>query len=285
MDLFSELRRIGDRPAPFAEYTTPRLWNDPHISKSMLEAHLNPGGDAASFRPERIDRCVEWSAERFAIGAGTRLCDLGCGPGLWTRRWAGLGARVTGVDLSERSITHARDSAEEQGAGIRYLLCNYLDLPLHEVGTGFNLVTLVYGDFSVLSPPQRQKLLATCRAVLQPGGHLLLDVASAARWQRAHENSSYAFHAEGGFFSPWPHHLFSQTFKYEAEKLLCDKYTVVEQRRRFALYNWNQCYTPETLRTALQAGGFDTEELFSGLAGEPYCGDADWIAAVARRAN
>ena len=71
--------------------------------------------------------------------------------------------------------------------------------------------------------------------------------------------------------------------KYGDERLLCDKYAVVEERRRFTLYNWNQCYTPQALRDELEAGGFETAELFSGLAGEPYDADADWVAAAARR--
>ena len=282
MDLFDALEGLGQKPRPFTEYTTPRLWNDPHISKGMLAAHLDPEGDAASYRPARIDRCVAWSAARFAIGAGTRVCDLGCGPGLWSRRWAALGARVTGVDLSERSVDYARADAAASGLDIRYLLMDYLDLPLDRVGGGFDLLALVYGDFSVLSPPQRRRLLASCRGLLKPGGHLLLDVASTARWAKEGESGSYAFLPGGGFFSPRPHHLFSQVFKYRDESLLCDRHTAVEAGRRLTLYNWNQCYTPRALRAELESGGFETVDLFSGLAGEPLDGDSDWIAAVAR---
>ena len=40
MKLFDELERIAARPGPFQHYTSPQLWNDSHISKGMLAAHL-----------------------------------------------------------------------------------------------------------------------------------------------------------------------------------------------------------------------------------------------------
>ena len=70
--IFEELRRIADRPVAFQHYTSPQLWNDPHISKGMLDAHLDPSHDAASFRGEFIDKGVSWMAWRFGITKGRR---------------------------------------------------------------------------------------------------------------------------------------------------------------------------------------------------------------------
>lgn len=36
------------------------LWNDEHISKGMLQAHLNPDIDAASRKHEFIRESVKW---------------------------------------------------------------------------------------------------------------------------------------------------------------------------------------------------------------------------------
>ena len=53
------------------------FWDDEHISKGMLEAHLNPDWDAASRKHHYIDRSVEWL--KSIIPTGSKILDLGCG--------------------------------------------------------------------------------------------------------------------------------------------------------------------------------------------------------------
>ena len=49
-----------------------------------------------------------------------RICDLGCGEGFFSRLLAARGAQVTGIDLSENLLAHARRQSE--GMSIDYLL-------------------------------------------------------------------------------------------------------------------------------------------------------------------
>ena len=51
--------------------------------------------------------------------SGLQVVDFGCGEGTNTRRFARAGARMTGIDLSERLIAHARESEEERTARYR----------------------------------------------------------------------------------------------------------------------------------------------------------------------
>ncbi len=73
-------QRRGTRPKVF-ERGEPLFWNDPYISAEMLKAHLDPNTDAASRRPETIDRTVTWLVDHLGLQAGSRVLDLGCGPG------------------------------------------------------------------------------------------------------------------------------------------------------------------------------------------------------------
>ena len=280
MKLFDELKRIGQRPEPFAHYTSPLLWNDPHISKGMLEAHLNSSHDAASFRREFIDTAVDWMASRFRISEQTHICDFGCGPGLWTTRFAEKGAMTTGVDLSQRSIRYAEAIAKEKNLAIRYLLQDYLQFSSAE---RFHLITMIAGDFSVLSPNQSRVLLATFRTLLSEDGAVLLDVAAMPCFHDATEMTDYEFSGAGGFWSPNPHSVFTSRFKYEPEHLLCDKYTVVEPGREIELYNWKQCYSLESIQKRLEENGLRIVESFSDVAGSPLQDHAQGIAVVAMK--
>ena len=98
--MFALLNKFATRPEPFSEYTALALWNHPHVSRQMLRFHLDPNTDLASRRPETMDACVAWLDARLAL-RGTRVCDLGCGPGMYAKRFAALGAEVTGIDFSE----------------------------------------------------------------------------------------------------------------------------------------------------------------------------------------
>jgi len=282
MKLFDELDRMVRRPEPFEYYTSPQLWNDPHISKGMLDAHLDPDHDAASFRKELIDKSVDWIASRFSISGETRICDFGCGPGLWTTRFAERGAIVTGVDLSERSIRYAQDVAKGKNLAIHHVLQDYLQFSTDD---RFDLITMIHGDFSVLSPDQRKALLRTFRTILSEDGALLLDVASMERFHGATEKTDYEYSSAGGFWSSGPHHVFTSSFKYEREHLVCDKYTVVEKDRVIEIYTWNQCYSVECLTETFKENRLQIVECFSDVAGTPLKDASRGITVVAMRST
>lgn len=94
------------------------LRRDPH--DWWLEQKLLP--DLSGIRPDTLYGAVQ---DRFLDGylprrfhAGMQVLDLGCGPGVITRKIAATGALVTGVDPSERSITLARRS---EAPGLRFV--------------------------------------------------------------------------------------------------------------------------------------------------------------------
>ena len=53
--------------------STGEFWNDPHISKGMLEAHLNPQEEAATRRHEFLDRSVQWIS-KIAPPSRYKMC-------------------------------------------------------------------------------------------------------------------------------------------------------------------------------------------------------------------
>lgn len=78
MDKLAELLTVKPR---LFEPGEPLFWNDPHISKGMLKAHLDPTHDAASRRPEIIDNIVKHLLDSGVLTPEMKLLDLGCGPG------------------------------------------------------------------------------------------------------------------------------------------------------------------------------------------------------------
>jgi SAM-dependent methyltransferase len=278
--MFEELERINERPQPFEYYTASDLWTDEHTSSQMLSFHLDEATDIASRNAPFIDRSVEWIASRFNIGEGTKIADFGCGPGLYANRLAKRGASVTGIDFSSRSIEYAKGVAASQQLNISYETQNYLDF---QTADRFDLALMIYCDFCALSPAQRRGLLGTFHKILIPGGSLALDVCSLAAFGQREECAKYEVNLLNGFWSPNRYFGFLNVFKYEEEKVVLDKYTIVEPDRTRTIYNWLQYFAPQELEQELLEAGFSVEGLYSDVAGTPYDPGTHEFAAVARR--
>jgi 2-polyprenyl-3-methyl-5-hydroxy-6-metoxy-1,4-benzoquinol methylase len=282
VSLHSRLREINRRPAPFERYTAPELWTDEHISSQMLGHHLDGSSDVSSRRTEFIERSAAWIVQHFGLSRGASVGDFGCGPGLYTIRLAASGADVTGIDLSERSLRYARERAREQGMSIDYVCADYLD---HSSDKTFDLITLIMCDFCALSPDQRKVLLDGIRAHLKPGGALLLDVYSLRAFEAREEQATYAPNLLDGFWSSRAYFGFLNTFKYEAERVVLDKYTIVEEQRVRTIYNWFQCFSAEMLSAEIESHGLRVDEVLGTVAGDLMDPQAHEFAVVARRSS
>jgi SAM-dependent methyltransferase len=275
-EIISQLIGLQQKPAPFTS-GEPLFWDDPHISVHLLEAHLNPDIDAASRNPETIDRSVKWLVENLALKAGDSVLDLGCGPGLYTSRFARAGLQVTGVDYSHRSIEYATKFATENNLNIAYRHQNYLEL---NDKNRYDVVFLIYGDFCPLNPEQRTTLLNNVYRALKPNGKFVLDV-STREHRKKHGNKNRWQALESGFWKPGPHLVLEEGFDYPEQSIWLDQYTVIEANGKMSVYrNWFQDYTPETITNELAQNGFVVESLWGDLTGTFFTQESEWIGLV-----
>ena len=280
MDMFEQLEDINTRPEPFECYTAADLWTDNHTSEQMLACHLNADIDVSSRRAEFIDRSVAWIVSHFNVGTGTRIADFGCGPGLYANRLAKLGACVTGIDFSERSITHARKVAAEEGLTATYVNQNYLKF---ETEDRFDIILMIFCDFCALSPAQRMTMLEKFQVLLASGGSVLLDVYSMNAFEQREEAVYYEENLLNGFWSSEKYYGFLNTFKYDDVGVVLDKYTIVEARRTRSIYNWLQYFSPESLQSEFEKAGFTKQEFYGDVAGATYAESASEYAIIGKR--
>lgn len=280
--IYQELQDIHTRPDVWDAYTADILWTDPHISAQMLKFHLDPVAEPASRNHAFIARSVDWIVERFELGPGKRVADFGCGPGLYTTRLAATGTHVTGIDFSARSLRYAREVAADRDLDITYVQQNYLD---YETDQSFDLITLIYCDFCALNPSQRSILLRKFRSMLADDGAILLDVHTLALYRELEESADFAYRYMDGFWAAGDYYVFADTFKYDAEKVVLDKYTIIEPHRTRTVYNWLQYYTPVTLRAEFEEHDLRIEAQYANVAGDPWYEDAKEVAVIALKAE
>ncbi len=104
-----------------------------------------------------------------AVG-GLRLLDLGCGEGSYARAFSGLGARVTGVDGSERLIAAARERSAGRPITFSCLNANALD------GIDSSSFDLVVASMVMMNVEDYAGTVAEAHRVLVPDGALCMSI-------------------------------------------------------------------------------------------------------------
>ena len=197
---------------------------------------------------------------------------------MYAQRLARAGAKVTGLDFSSNSLRYAREKAADEQLGIDYIETNYLD---YETDKRFDLIMMIMCDFCALSPDQRSLLLNKFHTLLTDGGAVLLDVHSARMFNRREESASYGLNLLDGFWSPDDYYGFLNTFKYNENRVLLDKYTIVERSRTRQVFNWLQCFEPSEVKSEFHNCSLEVVEIWGDVAGKDYDVDADEFAVVA----
>jgi len=116
-------------------------------------------------------------ARWLKIRPGTRVLDVGCGVGRWSRLLAARGAVVTGIDLSPTMIAQAQRRAEADGVADR---CRFMvqDSCALALGERFDLVLGVTLLQHILDPDSvRAALRRICEHAAVGGRIVLLEAA------------------------------------------------------------------------------------------------------------
>ena len=82
---------------------------------------------------------LEW-IDRHAALAGKRVLDVGCGGGILTEAMAQRGARVTGIDLSDKGLRVAELHLQESRLSVTYEKASVDDFAARQAGE-FDVVT------------------------------------------------------------------------------------------------------------------------------------------------
>lgn len=263
----------------FAEHTAP-FWDDAYLSRRLLAAHLDRATDAASRRPEVVDASVDWLTRRLELQAGQQLLDLGCGPGLYAERFAGLGIRVTGLDISRTSLAYARRRARLLGLDIAYRRRDYLTLAARQ---DYHAVVMIYHDFGVLSDTARDNVLHRISVALRPGGRFAFDVRTPA-WRVAAESSTTWSLDGRGFWRRGPYLELTRHFGYAQPPVHLRQTVIVDPDGQLSVYRfWDRLYSPRAITAVLEASGFQVEELSADLCGAPYSEQSEAMGVVARK--
>jgi len=154
-------------------YWNERIDDTPHSSDPPGTAEFHAVRDAYRLRKNPyLLRRVDFSA-----WAGRDVLEIGCGAGLDLVRFAGGGARVTGIDISSAALSLARDYCRVAGVGCTLVEADGAKLPFPDAS--FDLV-YCHGVLSFMRDPAAA--IGEAHRVLRPGGQAVLMVYNRRSW-------------------------------------------------------------------------------------------------------
>lgn len=219
----------------------------------------------AELDPARWGRYNVALARRHGFSGG-RVLDLGCGTGLSTRPWVGVGDAVLGVDRSPQMLRLARRPRSRR-RGVRFLRADITATGLLR-GQAF---ALVLANFDVVNCQTRQRslprLFRNARRLLAPGGCFLFDVVTAHAYRRLLNGVPVFQRVPGGAIVLEGRYREPPGFWQGAITFLAagrdGRYRVVVERHR------QRYYSPSRLRALLRAAGFTRSHLYATLTFRP----------------
>ncbi len=234
------------------------MWVDEYISTQLLETHLSQDIDLASRKETTISSTIEWILSKVP-GDNLNILDLGCGPGIYTEKLAEKGHKVTGIDFSANSIRYAKESADRKKLNISYLQQNYLEL---EEEDKYDLVMIIFTDFGVLSPAQREILLVNIYRALKPGGKFIFDVLNEN--YPVNESGSKGWEvSKKGFWRNRPYLALTESFYYEEQKVALSQHIVIDENGEMDVYRfWIHTFSHDDLERILTLQNFYNTECY-----------------------
>ena len=127
---------------------------------------------ASEFKPlhEINPLRLNW-IDGIASLAGKAVLDVGCGGGILSEGMASVGAKVTGIDLSEKALGVAKLHLFESGQTVDYKLVS-AEAFADEQPQQFDIVTCMEMLEHVPNPAST---IAACAKLVKPGGHVFFS--------------------------------------------------------------------------------------------------------------
>jgi SAM-dependent methyltransferase len=110
---------------------------------------------------------------------GMDVLDAGCGEGITARKLSQMGARVTGIDISEGLIENARRIESESPLGVHYVAGSFRRMDSIAPGAFDRVVAIM----ALMDSPDLNGTLIAMRRVLRPGGALVFSITHPM-WDR-----------------------------------------------------------------------------------------------------
>lgn len=258
-------------------------WNDPEFSERMLREHLDQAHGAASRVTAEREAQINWLWEKLGLQPGMNICDITCGPGLYTVELAKRGCTVTGIDFAPAAIAYARNLAIQAGVADR---CTFIEQDVRDVvlpDAAFDAALFIYGQMAVFSKTDAQQLLAKSAKLLKPGGKLVIEILNQDRVDKT--DSKWWFTDNHGLWGDTPFLHLGERFWDDEAQMSAERFYVIhlETGKLTDILLCDQTYAIETMTAMMQTAGFAQVDVYPRWGGVPIYDADEWVVYLAKK--
>lgn len=209
----------------------------------------------AAVPPTATASDVAFILRHIAAFPPASILDVPCGSGRHAVALAKMGFSVTGIDLSDASLTRAAELARSAGVAVRFARSNMLDLDVTEAS---DAILCMGNSLGYFEPALTHQLFRGFAAALRVGGRLIVDTSICAE-------SVLPLAAERVF--AFPGGTYEQEITYDAaQSIINTRAQLTIDGRTHELRYRHFVMTSGELARSVTAAGFDLCRL---------CGDTD----------
>ena len=210
---------------------------------------------------------------------GGTICELGCGTGIMTERFAAAGYHMIGVDQSADMLALAAEKKEFSGADILYVQQSMQKLELS--GPVDAMVSVCDSMNYLLQDEDMTATFTRVKKYLKPGGYFIFDLKTAYCYQSIMGNQTWVEQDDEVSYI-W------ENFYYEDQQI--NEYLMTIFRRqedsdlyeRFEESHYQKAYDIEHLKKLLEKSGLEMVECLDASMDREPAEDSERVYVIAR---
>lgn len=253
------------------EYNSNNIWTNEKVEEFVFNSYFSPEIEGGSENEKKINSTVEFIVNNFPSQYYPYVLDLGCGPGFYSYKLAKKKYFVTGIDISNKALTYAKEKACNI-ENLNYYNMNIFDLTLKNK---YNIILLLFFTYSNFMKKDRITLLDNVKKMLADENSLfLLDVGTVYRynqfnyfnyWEKSHSiNKSINEFILLGSFRLYENHL-----------LLHKQVIFFKNGEILEFLDWQKHFSISEIRNELKESGFEIINIFGDSLGKNIDKDSE----------
>ncbi len=188
-----------------------------------------------------------------------RICELGCGTGIMTEKFAKAGYMMIGIDKSVDMLALAKQKQEENGTEILYLNQNMekmeLDAPVDAVISVCDSVNYLLQEEAISS------VFGGVRKYLKPGGYFIFDLKTVYCYRNIIGNQTWVEQDEELSYI-WENYFYEDQDINEYMLTIFKKQPDSDLYERIEEAHYQRAYSIERLKELLEMNGLTMVECF-----------------------
>lgn len=208
-----------------------------------------------------------------------RICDLGCGTGIMTEKFAKAGYEMLGVDSSVDMLAQAYQRKEKNNSSVIYLHQDMCNLELDEPVDAF--ISVCDSINYLLQEEELNALFCGVKRYLKSGGYFIFDLKTVYCYRNVIGNQTWVEQDDNVSYI-WENYFYEDQDINEYMLTIFKKQQSGELYERFEETHYQRAYSVDTLRQLLEEAGLELVQSFDEDMKSPVNANSERIYIVAR---